>query len=37
MGRLRGKMKKGSFGRDLPAGIYMIQQGEKNVKVVKIK
>jgi hypothetical protein len=37
MGRLRGKVKKGAFGGDLPAGIYMIQQGEKNVKVVKIK
>jgi hypothetical protein len=37
MGRLRGRVKKGSFGRDLPAGVYIIQQGEKKKKIVKIK
>jgi hypothetical protein len=37
MGRLRGKVKKGAFGRDLPAGVYIIQQGEKKLKLIKIK
>jgi hypothetical protein len=37
MGRLRGKVKKGPFGNDLPAGIYIIQQGESKEKVIKIK
>jgi hypothetical protein len=37
MGRLRGKVRKGAFGGNLPAGIYVIQQGEKKVKIVKVR
>ena len=37
MGRLRGTIKQGPFGQNLESGVYFVRQGERMIKLVKIK